>query len=120
MPKLQKYFITDVALDKFYFRSTAGLYQSIGSAITGIYPAPDNELDKPEIPVKNLLLEGALIRLSAIALINGKRRGLEILCNKLVFPNVLNTALNKDFSITNGASGTIKSLNQRRRQISRG
>ncbi|MBD2596464.1 hypothetical protein H6G74_19315 [Nostoc spongiaeforme FACHB-130] len=120
MPKLQKYFITDVALDKIYFRSTAGLYQSIGSAVTGIYPAPDNELDKPEVLVKNLLLEGLLIRLSAIVLVNTKRRNLELLCNKLVFPSVFDTGLGKTFSITNGASGTIKSLNQRRRQVSRG
>lgn len=120
MPKLQKYFITDVDLDKFYFRSTSGLYQSIGSPVTGIYPAPDNELDLPEFTVKNLLQKGVLIRLNAIVLIAGKRRSLDLLCNRLVFPTVLDTALDKTFAITNGASGQIKSLNQRRRQISRG
>lgn len=120
MPKLQKYFITDVALDKLYFRSTAGLYQSIGSAITGIYPASDNELDNPEVSIKNLLLEGVLIRISAIVLVEGKRGSLDLLCNRLVFPVVLDNALGKNFSITGGKSGTIKSLNQRRRQVSRG
>jgi hypothetical protein len=120
MARLQKYFITDAAFDKFYFRSTAGLYQSIGSAVTGIYPASDSDQDNPEIPVKNLLLDGVLIRLSAIALINGKRRSLDILCNRLVFPQVLDAALNKTFSITGGSSGVIKSLNQRRKIISKG
>ena len=120
MPKLQKYFITDVAFDKLFFKSTAGLYQSIGSPITGIYPASNSELDNPEVPVKNLLLEGVLIRLSVIVLINSKKRSMDLLCNRLVFPTVLDTALNKTFSITGGASGQIKSLNQRRRQISRG
>lgn len=120
MPKLQKYFITNAAFEKFYFRSTAGLYQSIGSAVTGIYPAASNELDSPEILVKSLLLKGLLIRLSAIALVDSKRQNLDILCNKLVFPVVLENALNKSFSITDGKSGVIKSLNQRRRQVSRG
>ncbi|MEH2305423.1 hypothetical protein [Nostoc sp.] len=120
MPKLQKYFITDAAFDKLYFKSTAGLYSSIGSGVTGIYPAPDNELDKPEASVKNLLHSGVLIRLNATVSINGKRRSLNLLCNRLVFPNVLETAMNKSFSIANGASGQIKSLNQRMRQISRG
>lgn len=120
MAKLQKYFITDAAFDKLYFKSTAGLYQSIGSAITGIYEAADNELDKPEVLVKNLLLEGVLIRVNAIVLVGGKRESLDLLCNRLVFPTVLDTALGKSFSITGGKSGTIKSLNQRRKQISRG
>ncbi|MBN3926118.1 hypothetical protein [Nostoc sp. NMS4] len=120
MPKLQKYFITDAAFDKLYFKSTSGLYYSIGSGVTGIYPAPDNELDKPEASVKNLLHSGVLIRLNATVSINGKRRSLNLLCNRLVFPNVLETAMNKSFSIANGASGQIKSLNQRMRQISRG
>ncbi|MBD2438253.1 hypothetical protein [Nostoc sp. FACHB-110] len=120
MPKLQKYFITDAAFDKFYFRSTAGLYQSIGSAVTGIYPAAENELDKPEVLVKNLLLEGALIRVNAIVLIEGKRESLNLLCNRLVFPAVLENAVGKSFSITDGKSGVIKSLNQRRKQVSRG
>lgn len=120
MPKLQKYFISDVDADKSYFRSTAGLYQSIGSAVTGIYPATDNELDAPEFTVKNLLQKGVLIRLNAIVVVGGKRRSLDLLCNRLAFPNVLDTALDKTFAITNGASGQIKSLNQRRRQVSRG
>ncbi|BAY74179.1 hypothetical protein NIES25_51670 [Nostoc linckia NIES-25] len=120
MPKLQKYFITNVDLDKFYFKSTAGLYQSIGSGVTGIYPASDNELDQPEVTVKNLLREGLLIRIGATVLVGTKRRSLELLCNKLVFPQILDTALNKSFSITGGASGQIKSLNQRLKQISRG
>ncbi|MEH1912751.1 hypothetical protein [Nostoc sp.] len=120
MPKLQKYFITDAAFDKLYFKSTSGLYNSIGSGVTGIYPAAENELDRPEVSVKNLLHSGILIRLNATVLINGKRRSLNLLCNKLVFPAVLDTALNKSFSITSGASGQIKSLNQRMRQISRG
>lgn len=120
MPKLQKYFISDAAFEKLYFKSTAGLYQSIGSPITGIYPASDSELDNPEVPVKTLLLEGALIRLSVIVLIDSKKRSMNLLCNRLVFPAVLDAALNKSFSITGGASGLIKSLNQRRRQISRG
>lgn len=120
MPKLQKYFISNAAFDKFYFRSTAGLYESIGSVITGIYPALDNEMDKPELSVTSLLLEGALIRISAISLVEGKRKSLNLLCNRLVFPGVLDTALGKNFSITGGNSGTIKSLNQRRQQVSRG
>ncbi len=120
MPKLQKYFITDAGFDKYYFRATAGIYQSIGSNVTGIYPASDSELDNPEIPVKNLLLDGLLIRLSATVLVNSKRRNLELLCNKLVFPQILDTGLNKSFSITGGSSGVIKSLNQRRRIISKG
>lgn len=120
MAKLQKYFITDAAFDKLYFRSTAGIYQTIGSAVTGIYAASETDQDAPETPVKNLLLKGVLIRLSAIALINGKRRNLDILCNRLVFPEILDTALNKTFSITGGSSGIIKSLNQRRRIISKG
>lgn len=120
MPKLQKYFITNASFDKLYFRSTAGLYQSIGSPIMGIYPAAENELDNPENPVKILLLEGILIRLSATVLVEGNRRSMDLLCNRLVFPAVFDTALNKTFSITGGSSGQIKSLNQRRRQISRG
>ena len=120
MPKLQKYFISNAAFDKIYFKSTAGLYQSIGSAVTGIYPASDNELDKPEVSLKNLLREGVLVRLDATVLVDGKRKNLNLLCNRLVFPNVLNTALGKSFSIVGGSSGQIKSLNQRRRQISRG
>lgn len=120
MPKLQKYFITNVALDKLYFRTTAGLYQSIGSAITGIYPAPENEQDLPEVPIKNLLLEGVLIRINAIVLVGNKRRSLSLLCNRLVFPTVLNTALGKTYSITNGASGQIKSLSQKRKVTKRG
>ncbi|MCC5626851.1 hypothetical protein LC613_01050 [Nostoc sphaeroides CHAB 2801] len=120
MPKLQKYFITNAAFDKVYFKSTAGLYQSIGSGVTGIYPAAENELDSPEVSIKSLLLKGVLIRLSAIVLIESKRRSLDLLCNRLVFPGVLDTALGKNFFITGGSRGQIKSLNQRRRQISRG
>ncbi len=120
MPKLQKYFITDAGFDKLYFKSTSGLYYSIGSGVTGIYPAPQNEFDKPEVSVKNLLHSGKLIRLSATVLIDGKRSSLNLLCNKLIFPDVLDTALNKSFSIAGGASGQIKSLSQRMRQISRG
>ncbi len=120
MSKLQKYFLTDAAFDKLYFQSTAGLYQSIGSGIIGIYPAPDNELDKPEVLVKNLLLEGVLIRLTATVLVAGKRKSLNLLCNRLLFPGVLDTALGKTFSITGGASGQIKLLNQRRRQTFKG
>ncbi|MGF1934546.1 MAG: hypothetical protein RM347_009100 [Nostoc sp. ChiQUE02] len=120
MARLQKYFITDAAFDKLYFKSTAGLYYSIGSGVTGIYPAADNELDQPEVLVKNLLHSGVLIRINATVLITGKRRSLDLLCNRLVFPNILSTALGKSFSITNGSSGQIKALNQRMRQISRG
>ncbi|BAY94796.1 hypothetical protein [Tolypothrix sp. PCC 7601] len=120
MPKLQKYYAANADFDKFYFKSTAGLYQSIGSVTTGIYPAPDNELDLPEFTVKNLLQKGVLIRLNAIVIVGGKKRSFDLLCNRLVFPTVLDTALDKTFSITGGASGQIKSLNQRRRQISRG
>ncbi|OUL19550.1 hypothetical protein BV372_33445 [Nostoc sp. T09] len=120
MPKLQKYFISDAAFDKFYFRSTAGLYNSIGSAVTGIYPAPDNEKDLPEYTLKNLLHKGLLIKLSAIVVVNTKKRSIDLLCNRLVFPTILDTALGKSFSITGGASGQIKSLNQQLKQVSRG
>ncbi|MBD2354748.1 hypothetical protein H6G41_08915 [Tolypothrix sp. FACHB-123] len=120
MPRLQKYYISNVDFDKIYFKSTAGLYQSIGSAITGIYPAADNEQDNPEVTVKSLLLKGLLIRLNAIVVIDSKRRSLDLLCNRLVFPAVLDSGLSKTFAITGGASGQIKSLNQRRKQISRG
>lgn len=120
MAKLQKYYISNVDFDKFYFKSTAGLYQSIGSVTTGIYPASNQEQDLPELPVKNLLQKGLLLRLNAIVIIGTKRRSIELLCNRLVFPAVLDSALNKTFTINGGASGQIKSLSQKRKQTSRG
>lgn len=120
MPKLQKYFISDVDADKFYFRSTAGLYQSIGSTVTGIYPATDNELDAPEFSVKSLLKKGLLLRLSATAVIGSKRRAIDILCNRLVLTTIFDAAIDKNFTITGGASGQIKQINQALKQISRG
>lgn len=120
MPKLQKYFITDVDLDKFYFRATSGLYQSIGSAVTGIYPAADNEQDAPEFAVKNLLRKGLLVRLSATVIVNSKKHSLSLLCNRLVLTTIFDSAIDKTFSITSGSSGVIKSLSQRLQQISKG
>lgn len=120
MPKLQKYFITDANFDKFYFRATSGLYQSIGSTVTGIYPASAEEQDMAEFAVKNLLRKGLLIKLSATVIVNSKKRSLDLLCNRLVLTTVFGSAIGKTFSITGGSSGEIKSLSQRLQQISRG
>lgn len=120
MPKLQKYFIASLSGEKTFFKTTTGLYKNALGAACGIFPALDAELDEPEVPVKNLLLAGKLIRLSAIALSNGKRQSIGLLSDKLSFPAVLVNAVGKNFSITNGSAGVIKSVNQKLRQIKKG
>jgi hypothetical protein len=120
MAELQKYFISDADFKKYYFRSTAGLYGSLGSPVTGIYAAAENEQDAPEFLVKDLLKKGLLVRLSVVVDYASKRGTLRLLCNRLSLTTIMSAAINKTFTITNGKTGTIKSINQKLKVVSRG
>jgi hypothetical protein len=104
----------------FLFKGTAGLYDGGVSTATGITKALENEQDLPTYRVAELIQNGVLFRLTAKTQNAAGRKGsLKMLCFRAKLATVLDELNEEPYSITNGSSGTIKSVGFSTRVVSR-
>jgi hypothetical protein len=105
---------------KFYFLAVSGLYDGAIGIDCGISPATDSEKDNPLYPVEELLKKGIIYRLNATTTTRGKRSRLKLLADKeAIRTNIFTSLVGENYSITNGSSGTIVSVNIPSRVTSR-
>lgn len=120
MPTLDKYTAT-IGTVKYPFKAPKGLYAGTIATATGITATIEADQDLPEYPVKELLKKGILRRVTAITTTStGKRSRLGLLCTKDKLATILDALQGDSYTITNGGSGTIKTVGFSRRVVGRG
>jgi hypothetical protein len=104
----------------YAFKGTKGLYDGPIATETGISVAGEDDQDLPEYAVKELLQKGILRRVNAITANGTKKGSLKMLVAKDKLATALDGLKGKNYSITGGSSGLIKSVGFGTRVVSRG